>query len=261
MGGALALAIRRLNGTEYISERWTNPLPHWLSNPGFWDDGTVVDEYIKAGLDQFKPVDRVFPDEYGTVLIDFVSKRVFSRQDYCGIGQTVCAAVDKEDAAHLLEIIKRGWVTKYEVSRHGDLRREETEEEHAKRVADDQLHPDEVEAFHAHLTKLLGGDPRDRDGWTSHKPFNAGMVILHWQVPGWTFDDGKLRDPQTGQLVEGSERAWQCWSEVQAFVKETGWKSGVWSQEEVDRQYADTMEPGEADEEEDDEADADRSAS
>jgi len=223
MGGALAIAIRRTNGTEYISERWTNPLPHWLSNPAFWDDGVVVDEYIKNGLENYTPVDRVFPSEYGTVVIDFQTKRVFSRQDYCGVDNLTCAigCMDAEDAEHVLKMIELDWVTRYQVVRHAPHDASEAERETA--LNDQDLHPDEVELFHKFLRVRTAND------------FKPGMVILHFKVPGWTVDDGKTRDANGRSIC--SFRAWQVWSEVEGAIKEMGWKSPCWTQAEVDAEF------------------------
>ena len=235
MGGRLAIAIRRQNGTEYISGRWTNPLPHWLSNPGFWDDGPVVDEYIKAGLANNVPTDRVFPEEYGVVIIDFVTKRVFSRQDYCGIGETNCTFINSEGAADLLRIIEEGRVTRYEVFRHAP--HDAPDDVREALLADQTLHADEVEEFHAQLRRIeTGPNPEDGNGYTGSKHFKPGMIVVEWTVPGWTFDDGKIRDA-TGKITDVEGRASQCWSQVQAFIKETGWKAACWSQEEVDEEF------------------------
>lgn len=234
MGGRLTVAIRRGNGTEYISGRWTNPLPHWLSNPKFWDDGTVVDDYIKAGLENNTPTDRVFPEEYGVVVIDFQTKRVFSRQDYCGIGHTNTTFLDAEGAANLLTIIEEGRVTRYDVFRHAPF--DAPEDVREALHADHTLHPDEVEEFHAQVRRIATGpNPEDGDGYTGCKHFKPGMIVVEWSVPGWTFDDGKRY--REGKVVNCAPRAWKCWSEVEAFIKETGWKSPCWTQTEVDAEY------------------------
>lgn len=236
MGGRVVVAIRRQNGTEYISGRWTNPLPHWLSNPKFWEDGEVVDDYIKAGLANNTPEDRVCPEEYGVVIIDFQTKRVLSRQDYCGIGETNCTFLDSEGATNLLRMIEEGRVTRYDVFRHAPF--DAPEEVRERLHADHTLHPDEVEAFHVAIKRIATGpNPEDGDGYTGCKHFEPGMIVVEWTVPGWTFDDGKTRDPATGKITRVSGRAWKCWSEVEAFIKETGWKSPCWTQAEVDAEY------------------------
>ena len=224
MGGALAVAIRRKNGEEYISERWTNPLPHWMVNPLFWSGGKVIDEYITSE-DNWKPVKRVFPSEYGTVLFDFKTKKVFSRQDYCGIGQYVCSDPDQKEARHLLAIIQRGWVTEYEVFRYpSDSKDKQT------------LHPDEVEGFHKYLTMFAKGGSTDPDlgKWLRGYHFKPGMVTMRWDVPGWTFERGNIDSKGKRQCTP---RAYRCWSDVRAFMVENGWRSKSWSQEEVDRKF------------------------
>jgi hypothetical protein len=231
MGGHLAIGIRRANGTEYISQRHTNPLPHWLVDPEFWSDGAVVDEYIKSGLSEYTPVGRIFPDEYGVVLIDFVTKRIFSRQDYCGILDFNCSGTHGDDARHVLAIIERGWVKRYEVWRHWD-----NDAERDAKLADRDLHPDEVDAFIA-IMRANAESPTDyEDVRTWPKRFEPGMVSVEFVVPGWTVDDGKPRDAN-GMVTNCSFRAWQVWSEVEAFVKETGWKAPCWSQAEVDAEF------------------------
>jgi hypothetical protein len=238
MGGRLAIAIRRGNGTEYISGRWTNPLPHWLSNPKFWDDGPVVDEYIKSGLENNTPEDRVGPEEYGVVIIDFQTKRVFSRQDYCGIGDFTCGQIAGEDCENVLTLIELGWVTKYEVWRNW-----KDEDDREAAMADRFLHEDEIPKFHEMLRANV--KPLIQHGSRRLARFDPGMVIVHFTVPGWTFDDGVPRD-EKGDRVNSSVRAWHCWSEVEAFIKATGWKSPCWTTAEVKAEYdAIHDEPGE----------------
>lgn len=231
MGGSIAVGIRKQDGTEYIGRRWTNPLPGWLSDPAFWEGNEVVDKYIDnvtEDSEDFGTLECIKPESYGIVLIDFQTKRVLNRQGYCGVGSRTCAFIDADDAKHLLDMIERGWVTKYEVWRRGDR-------------TDNELHPDEVQAFHTHLRALSGEPPEEK--WVSVKHFEPGMMIVHWQVPEWKFDN------------EGPE-AQQCWSQVQAFVKETGWKTPCVTQEEVDARFHNDAGPDDDEDEEPDSEEA-----
>jgi hypothetical protein len=222
MGGTLFVGIRRRDGTEYISERWTNLLPFLFSNPRFWEDGEEVDEYIKMGLENFPPANRISPSTYGVTLIDFQTKRVLNRQDYCGVGQTVCSFVDAELAQNVQDLIDLGWVVRYEISRHTPLGA--TQEQFNSIVDDDQLHPDEVTAFQVHLRTLLIPGPFDKDGWVSHRRFEPGLVTIQWVAEGWVFDD---RGNEQGEVK-------RSWPRILAFLKENGWRSEACTQEEVD---------------------------
>ncbi len=95
MGGSVLMGIRRRNGSEHLWQIWTNIVPHLFATPNFIKDGKGVDKFIrehealrsrKGNLWCAQKLSAVEYSEYGVILIDFVSKRILSRQDYCRPG-------------------------------------------------------------------------------------------------------------------------------------------------------------------------------
>lgn len=219
MGGSITVAIRRTDGTEYVSRRWTNPLPSQLADPAFWDDGAAVDEYIKAGLENNVPFSKIRPTEYGIVLIDFQTKKVLSCNGYSSPGRFTTAFVDQEDAKHVLTMIEKGWVKRYDCFRK--------ERELAPPESD--LVGKEIEQFHAHLRQVAGAEeqPNPLDaitgigGWKSVKNFDLGMVVVHYQPPGWAIYN------------HPSQNSGPYWELVRAFLEELNWKTPAWTTAET----------------------------
>ena len=89
MGGSVFVGIRRKDGTEVLMERWTNPLPDLFTNPGFVDDGAVIDEYLSHNATTAYGGVRksVTYSSYGVILVDFVTNKILSRQGYCSLGE------------------------------------------------------------------------------------------------------------------------------------------------------------------------------
>jgi hypothetical protein len=221
MGGSICVGIRRGDGTEYVAERWTNALPFRLSWPAFWADGVVTTEYLDAHLkDSYaERLEEVIPSSYGVVLIDFITKKVLSRNDYCGVASRVCGRLDQSDAVNLLYMIDHQWVTRYECWRHlNDV----TDKNADERESD--LNPEETQRFHEYLKQIAknGQFSSGRRG-----RFDRGMVIVHWQVPGWSVDD-RTNDNFPGE-----------WPVVQNFLASNGWKTPACSLEKVIADYED----------------------
>lgn len=222
MGGSITIAIRRTNGIEYVSRRWTNPLPAQLADPAFWDDGTVVDDYTKVLVNDVL-FSRIQPEQYGIVLIDFQTKKVLSCNKYMSLGQFTTAFIDQDDAKHVLAMIAKGWVKRYDCFRDDDARR-------AQEPPLSDLAGVEIEQYHAHLRHVAGEkEPPNPEieaitgigGWKSLKPFKPGMVVVHYLPEGWSFYNYPEQNSGT------------YWEIVRAFLEELDWKTPAWTSAET----------------------------
>ena len=97
MGGLYCLAVRRSDGSEFISERHTNYIPSWSTNPDILEDGDVVTEWLglaKKGAHHpdIPAWDTISYSEYGVLLVDFVSKQILSCQGYAEPGRFLVTA-------------------------------------------------------------------------------------------------------------------------------------------------------------------------
>src|SRR5258705_47946 len=107
MGGALCFGIRALNKQERIAERWTNTLPTIFADPSFLDGGKVYDYVWKDQASKKKwPATRsrktIAWVQYGVVLVDFIAKRIISRQGYTQPGTLGIAGYMHPEYAKLL---------------------------------------------------------------------------------------------------------------------------------------------------------------
>ena len=87
MGGTIAIAIRKPDGTTTLQHRWTNPLPHTLRDPAFYDKETrmaYVEKYIRQGKkDPYKSSGaRLAPYSYGLLVIDLVRDQILHMNGY-----------------------------------------------------------------------------------------------------------------------------------------------------------------------------------
>jgi isopentenyldiphosphate isomerase len=79
MGGQVLVGIKK-DGKETFSSVWTNSVSSWFWDMKFQNAGSKFDEVVKF-LEE-EPVNEVFPEEYGIILIDFDSKEVLSINSY-----------------------------------------------------------------------------------------------------------------------------------------------------------------------------------
>jgi len=81
MGGVIGFTLRRADGTDQRTARWTNPFSHILMDPkfiegpdSFWDEIMAQKEYEKWGM--------LAPISYGLIVIDYQSKTILHSQGY-----------------------------------------------------------------------------------------------------------------------------------------------------------------------------------
>ncbi len=118
MGGELFVGIRKSDGTEHCSLRWTNIMPLFMADPDFLNEGKSLDEFISRAKPtnkwpQSRLIKTIQSSEYGVVLIDFPSKQILSRQDYFKIGSfsvTSFSSAFIEELSILVKLYKLGWV-------------------------------------------------------------------------------------------------------------------------------------------------------
>lgn len=112
MGGMMIIGIRRSNGDEFWMERPTNAQPYLLTDPELLNEGKGLDSYLDISKfkekdvylyhkeelkDLFKNLEYV-EDEleeselnpgYGCILIDFINKKMVSRNGYCSMDEII----------------------------------------------------------------------------------------------------------------------------------------------------------------------------
>lgn len=115
MGGQICVGVRRSDGREYWTSRWTNPQQWIMTEPSFQEEGERLEKYLSDELfaDGDSPDLLEAPDpvpEYGYILVDFKTKQIFSRNKYTSFGRLLILAGDGIEHAKLLQDL--GWVTK-----------------------------------------------------------------------------------------------------------------------------------------------------
>jgi hypothetical protein len=114
MGGEICFAVRRSNGTEFSMLCWTNILPWRMFNKDFYDEGSVLDRLVATAKrgntwPEAMPIGTINSSEYGIVLVDFVTREIFSRQMYFNPAQrTIFSHDDQEDFESAKELIDAG---------------------------------------------------------------------------------------------------------------------------------------------------------
>jgi len=91
MGGELFLGIKRADGREQCSLRWTNIIPYFFAHPEMYEEGAMFEElWDRPSPNNSWPqsvlVTKIVPSEYGAIFYDGVNKKILSLQDYCSIG-------------------------------------------------------------------------------------------------------------------------------------------------------------------------------
>lgn len=213
MGGYFCVGIRRKDGSEYIAERHTNPLPGWVCDPEWWSGGKVIDRYIAAAKGErlFRPRKIVFPSEYGVVLFDFITKKVLSRQDYTSLVSSLQFADNAPHAKEYLALRDKGWIHRMECWPHDEPN------QRGPRV----MRNKEINSFWERI-EAHAEDPR-----VSTRNGPIGMVELYWTPRGWQVDHPK----------GDSDKGYARWGDVRKFMKENGWKSPCWTPERVKKVY------------------------
>ena len=85
MGGAVAVTVRKKDGTVVPMCRWTNPLPFWIrSRELILNPEQRMEKFIEYGkTSAYNHEDaRVAPEGYGLVVIDLKDNKIYTHQDY-----------------------------------------------------------------------------------------------------------------------------------------------------------------------------------
>lgn len=108
MGGNIGFIIKKEDGEQIGMSRWTNIIPHFFKDPNLYLGNTkewfadFAKEWLKMKEDYEKnkdtgkfalnmtpvyfPHETKSPDEYGIIAVDFQNKKIYSSQDYSGVG-------------------------------------------------------------------------------------------------------------------------------------------------------------------------------
>lgn len=216
MGGYVLVGFRRRDGSEYVAERWTNPLPSWMCNPTWWT-GRLIDKYINAGESGDFPEEQlIHPSEYGVIFFDFQKKILFSRQDYTTPGRALCAYDNSPDAKEWIRLRDKGWIRNYKCWPISKV------EERSAFEPQREMTSEEIKAFWARQAAHI------QDPSVSVKNPKLAMVELWWHPPGWVFDVG------AGGY---NTRGYKHWAAVRQFLKDNEWKTEAWSEELVRQKY------------------------
>lgn len=209
MGGEVFVGVRRSNGQEQCSLRWTNSMPQWLADPDFLSGGRELTKFLKLAKStnkwpQSKLVKRIQPSEYGVILVDFQTHEILSRQDYTKVGEfmiTRFVDVLRHELELAVKLQERGWI---ESILTGVLTGQPVPMAPAERCKFMQL-----------CIRAADTPPLSRDQLQDHMDSFGGAVSL------------KLASPF--QVDDSSQRARDCWEEIRSWVKARGWKSRCWA--------------------------------
>lgn len=143
MGGQICVGVRRSDGREYWTERWTNPQQWYITEPTFQTEGERLEVYLSdktfAREDGPKLLDGplAFP-EYGYILVDFKTKQIFSRNKYTHYGRLI--VMDLQDLEHVQAMQDLGWIREvkryvfHDERKDGDIMQPSTFEEMVAQV-------------------------------------------------------------------------------------------------------------------------------
>jgi hypothetical protein len=90
MGGAVKVAFRLHDGTVTADTRWTNAVPHKLTDPMLVaDDAEYLREYAYAESDYRSNGEdvTVSPTGYGLIVVDAITHTIYSGNGYCTPGE------------------------------------------------------------------------------------------------------------------------------------------------------------------------------
>lgn len=108
MGGSISVTLIEENGTMHKMQRWTNPIPRFMSNMKFFNkDKEHIENYLNGwlplkedwekngpngpfkhpGTRDFFPSIGLSPDEYGILVIDLQKNKIYSIQNYTDFSQ------------------------------------------------------------------------------------------------------------------------------------------------------------------------------
>lgn len=119
MGGQITIGIRHPQRGTTFAHRWTNDFPWRFMQPSFLDGGEEALKYIDEAKPEHewplpKRLPRLQNSEYGIVLIDFITREVYSRQGYNTPGVLYYTAnlstADSQAYSAIVELIRRGQI-------------------------------------------------------------------------------------------------------------------------------------------------------
>lgn len=210
MGGELFFGMRNEKGEEKLQLRWTNPVPFIMADPTFLTGGKLWHElwnekHSKKGWPGTRLVRTIQPSEYGVILVDQMTKKVFSRQDYCTPNMLhLQGTVDPEMCQAIVsKMYKPMYRTRLTVSNPRKFNK--------KRRFSFYVRPSRTMERKFWDLALKGFGTND---WVQLPAY----FQLQWWPKGFTFDFGKERT---------EHRARYCWDEVVDFVEKNGWSSRV----------------------------------
>ena len=120
MGGEIFVGVRYRDKDGAIKEqcqlRWTNEMPYIFMTPSFLEQGEAFEKFLNEARPRGewprpKLVKHIDGSEYGVILIDFVQRKVFSRNNYCKPGSQYTARFYQgveEDIGNMYELARRG---------------------------------------------------------------------------------------------------------------------------------------------------------
>lgn len=193
MGGSVCIGIRRSDGREQLSDQFTNSIPFWSTDPRFMDEGAPVDEMMALYAKHNRVFSHLDFSEYGVVLVDFMTKKVISRQPYCHIGRFHAGFHCGEDtyapASAAVQVLAMQEAGRLLIKNVGDNRSGEN--------VSQRIHNAIIETLRTHKNGHLPSRQTLR--------FDAH---LDWRP--WEIDDGLKCDAKAK-------------AEIRAFMKTNGW--------------------------------------
>lgn len=217
MGGAIMVGIRRSDGREQCSIRWTNAMPNWLADTSFQDEGSALEEFWNRGKSRAQLKDRLDYDlvvpyiarsEYGLILIDFERRMVLSRNGYaspCALNvATFNTSFLNEQVPLVLALRAAGRIRALYAASYEDER---------KRFSKQQ-----TERYFSELERLASDRERAIRSLGARSVLHSDftLVCIAYSFPlGWLIFNG-----------DGPPRR-QAWTRVKEWVRDYGWQTPV----------------------------------
>ena len=205
MGGELFFGMRDEQGYEKLQLRWTNPIPFIMADPTFLTGGKLWRElwnekHSKKGWPETRIVRTIQPSEYGVVLVDRMTHKVFSRQDYC-----------TPNMLHLQGVIDPEMCQAAVSKLHNSMYSHRLTVMNKRRRGPLYVRPSK------RLEKAFWKAMLEGFGCNSYVELPA-YFQLRWFSKDFSFNFGKPNRPN---------RARYCWNDVTSFVGVNGWSSPV----------------------------------
>lgn len=201
MGGQVLVGIKK-DGKEYFSSVWTNSFSFVFWDMEFQNAGSKLEEVIK--FFQEEPVNEIFPEEYGVVLIDFDSKEVLSVNHYTFLDAVLVSSMTHPENLQLcLEYLRNNKVQKATVRNN-------------ERPIDNVTN-----IIQNYYNKITNEETRGQQ-------LNQEEFFMFNLYPQTDF-----------HIVNHFHMTRETWTEIQGFVHAYGWKTPVASSEKMDDYFED----------------------